>query len=309
MTGEIQTAHPAPPLTRRNTRPPTQAQPLRISDPEPDDTYLRVAFGATLRRRRARQKGTTLQLRWQPRLSPATGLVLGAQASLSPLDPFPLHGNHPAPTPGPSSRSRKRIPVSPMRARDTAILRQACQDATAWPDHTRLLVPLDDPAAPDAEFVDRLTAILHETGLDPARLDLAFPESGLAQMDTPRQLGLATLRDQGVGIMMGGFGTAETSLTLLKHLADCGLLTGIQFDAAALSSPPAWENATPVPYDATTHAFFAAELAAMHALGLKTRITGVDHAIALTFARQIPCDEISGSAHPPAEHPSWLPAA
>lgn len=97
------------------------------------------------------------------------------------------------------------------------ILRRACQDAAAWPDPFKVAVNLSPVQFRDGSVAAQLRAILDDTGLDPARLEVEITES-LLMWDTETVLSeLARLKDLGVTIAMDDFGTGYSSLSYLSR--------------------------------------------------------------------------------------------
>lgn len=249
-------------------------------------------FATTLRSRRARQKSALPPLRWLPRYALGRGgteKVLGAQVDMSQLWlAVPRRTLR---------KSRRKSLGQQQREFDTDLIAHACAQAANWSEDMRLMVSLEDDQAPDADFNTRLNSVLAESGFPVGRLDLVFQESGLATDDCETCLTLSTLRDLGAQIFLGGFGTAPSSLSLLRERAVGGLLDGVQFDVALLApSVVTWpQTATPPPFDDGAAAFYRAALEAVKALGLKVRSVGVDQPELLSFVQKTGCSEASGT--------------
>ncbi len=97
------------------------------------------------------------------------------------------------------------------------ILRQACRDAVAWPLPVPLSVNISPGLLRDRGLGERVLAILAETGLAPARLELEIAESALVRdMDTAQEV-LGPLRAAGVKIALDDFGTGYSSLYHLRN--------------------------------------------------------------------------------------------
>ncbi|GAN53561.1 EAL domain-containing protein [Tanticharoenia sakaeratensis] len=251
-------------------------------------------FAATLRRRRARSRAHPGTLSFLPRLDAVGGHLIGVQADLQAIDPLPRLASTRAIGRATGARGR-RTAASLQQIRDRDVLRLACRAAASWPEAVRLMIALSDHAAPHSDFASELRDMLQETGLPPARLDLAFAEDGLAADDPALHPMLAAMRDCGIGIFWSGFGGGTSSLTLLRDLADAGLISGVQLDAGVLcTSPVQWRDKALLGEDAPSAAFFAAEIAAIRALGLRIRLVGVDRPQALAFAGSTGFDEVSG---------------
>ena len=99
------------------------------------------------------------------------------------------------------------------------VLRIACRTAAAWSiqDH-HVAVNLSALQLRQADIVERVAAILQETGLPAHRLDLEITESLLVE-DTDRALvTLARLRELGVRLSLDDFGTGYSCLSYLARL-------------------------------------------------------------------------------------------
>ncbi|MCB1442433.1 MAG: bifunctional diguanylate cyclase/phosphodiesterase [Methyloceanibacter sp.] len=97
------------------------------------------------------------------------------------------------------------------------VLRQACSDATQWPEHLTVAVNLSPAQFHDGDIAETVADILHETGLAANRLELEITESLLIN-DTEEVLAkLNRLRELGVRIAMDDFGTGYSSLSYLAR--------------------------------------------------------------------------------------------
>ncbi|GAA3253461.1 putative bifunctional diguanylate cyclase/phosphodiesterase [Dactylosporangium siamense] len=99
------------------------------------------------------------------------------------------------------------------------VLRQACTDARAWHerDGVAVTVNVSGHQLREQDFVERVLAVLDETGLPPAALVLELTESVLVD-DAERTARLGRLRERGVRIAVDDFGTGYSSLAYLVHL-------------------------------------------------------------------------------------------
>lgn len=250
-------------------------------------------FATTLRSQRARQKSAVPQPRWVPRFARgptgAMDRLIGAQVDMS-----QLWLTVPRRT---VRQGRKRSGARPQRDFDFELLRTGCAQAASWPEEMRLLVALEDEQAPDSAFNFRLSTVLEQSGFSASRLDLVFPESGLAQDVQETCYTLSSLRDRGARILMNGFGSGPSSLTLLRERAVGGLIDGVQFDVSVLpSSSLSWLPVGDLPeLDETAVAFFRAALEAASALSLDIRAVNVDSAAQLGFVERTGCSEASGA--------------
>ena len=98
------------------------------------------------------------------------------------------------------------------------LLRQACNDAKAWPDHLRLSVNISPCQFKDRLLAARVLAILRETNFSPRRLEIEVTESALVNdMDIVRTT-LAVWQGAGVSIALDDFGTGYSSLYHLREM-------------------------------------------------------------------------------------------
>ena len=163
------------------------------------------------------------------------------------------------------------------------VLREACTQLRQWhadlPDHRRLTVSVNLSAlqlhAPD--LVDRVAAILSETGLPPRRLVLELTESVLVDDVDDAVAVLERLRSLGVRLAMDDFGAGYSSMQYLKRLPfdfvklDRGLLEGVDRDPAAL-------------------ALADAVLGLLGRLGLRTVAEGIETDGQLAVVEQLGCE-------------------
>ncbi|MET7420603.1 bifunctional diguanylate cyclase/phosphodiesterase [Dactylosporangium sp. NPDC005555] len=99
------------------------------------------------------------------------------------------------------------------------VLRRACTDAREWfeRDGVAVTVNVSGHQLREQDFVERVLAVLEETGLPPAALVLELTESVLVD-DAERTARLGRLRERGVRIAVDDFGTGYSSLAYLVHL-------------------------------------------------------------------------------------------
>jgi len=96
------------------------------------------------------------------------------------------------------------------------VLRQACLEATTWPDHVRIAVNLSPRQFHGSNVALMVEAVLDQTGLDPGRLELEITESLLLQDGDDVLAALRELRALGVGVVLDDFGTGYASLSYLR---------------------------------------------------------------------------------------------
>jgi predicted signal transduction protein with EAL and GGDEF domain len=161
------------------------------------------------------------------------------------------------------------------------VLAQAAAEACRWPDTTHLAVNVSPRQLADAGLVDRVAAVLAETGLPPARLELEVTESALLADEERTRLLLSRLRDLGVGLALDDFGTGFSSLSALHRYPftrlkiDRSFITGCTDDAGRGSV-------------VRTIAVLA------HTLGMAVTAEGVETGAQRQFVTDLGCDTLQG---------------
>ena len=174
----------------------------------------------------------------RPRERPATGARARRAARPLPADRRParptaivgLRGARAlaAPRRAGSSRRSSFIPL----AEETGlivplgrwVLETACRQAAAWRDAPAggaplvMSVNLSARQFAQPDLVDEIAAILAETGLEPAALELEITESVVMDQSETGVRALRRLRELGVRLVLDDFGTGYSSLSYLKHL-------------------------------------------------------------------------------------------
>ena len=96
------------------------------------------------------------------------------------------------------------------------VLRQACTDATRWPEEISVAVNLSPVQFKNPSLVSQVKAALLQSGLAPHRLELEITESVLLQNSEATLAVLHELRGLGVRISLDDFGTGYSSLSYLR---------------------------------------------------------------------------------------------
>jgi diguanylate cyclase (GGDEF)-like protein/PAS domain S-box-containing protein len=96
-------------------------------------------------------------------------------------------------------------------------LRQACLDAMTWPDDIRVGVNLSAVQFASRDLVQTVSEALHESGLNPHRLDLEITETVLLERTSEVLTILQALHRLGATISMDDFGTGYSSLSYLRR--------------------------------------------------------------------------------------------
>ena len=95
-------------------------------------------------------------------------------------------------------------------------LRQACKEATTWPEHVKVTVNLSSIEFANGDVYKTVKKALDETGLKPNRLELEITESVLLRDEAKVPDVLHKLRGLGVKMALDDFGTAYASLSYLR---------------------------------------------------------------------------------------------
>ncbi|MCX5570474.1 putative bifunctional diguanylate cyclase/phosphodiesterase [Kaistia nematophila] len=115
------------------------------------------------------------------------------------------------------------------------VLRNACRDALRWPD-IRLSINVSPVQFRNPGFDRNLAAILAETGLPPARLEVEMTETHLVTFPDRAQHIVASLRILGVSVALDDFGKGYSSIGYLRRFSfdklkiDRSLVHGVSID-------------------------------------------------------------------------------
>ena len=98
------------------------------------------------------------------------------------------------------------------------VLRRACTDAARWRG-VRVAVNVSPVQFRQPDFVASVARILHETGLDPTRLELELTEGVIIEDAEIAENAIIELRAMGVRLALDDFGTGYSSLIYLRRFA------------------------------------------------------------------------------------------
>jgi diguanylate cyclase (GGDEF)-like protein len=164
------------------------------------------------------------------------------------------------------------------------VLRTACTQAKIWADAGMPLavaVNLSGVQLRQRNFVDSVRAVLAETGLDPALLELEITESVLMEQAKETLSSLHQLKEIGVQLAIDDFGTGYSSLSYLKRFP----VDTLKIDRSFVS------EVTSDPDDA---ALVTGIIALAHSLRLKVVAEGVETVEQRDFLIRCDCDSFQG---------------
>lgn len=219
-----------------------------------------------------------LRLYYQPRVDLRTGRVSGLEV-LTRWD-SPEFGKVP-----PSRFIPLAEDVGLIGPLGEWVLREACRQAIAWDvdglPHARISVNLSPRQFRDEQLARQIAAVLKETGLPPARLELEITESTMMQDHVAAAETLRTLKTLGVKLSVDDFGTGYSSLHLLKKFP----LDYLKVDRSFISG---------VPDDDDDVAITEAIIAMAKRLNLGVVAEGIETEAQGIFVRSSGCDEGQG---------------
>jgi len=240
-----------------------------------DKMKERLAIENGLRRALERNQ---LELLYQPRVDLATGKVIGCEALLRwlPVDGQPVD---PARFIAVAEETGLIVPIGEW------VLKTACAQNALWQKMGLkpfcVSVNVSSRQFRQDDFVDSIAAVLDETGLDPACLEIELTES-MVMHDAEKMIQmLHAIKRLGVGIAVDDFGTGYSSLSYLKRFPVDRLKVDRSFVQDLATDP---DDATIV----------STIIALGHNLGLKVVAEGVETDAQVEFLRRNGCDELQG---------------
>ncbi len=221
-----------------------------------------------------------LQLYYQPKLSLASGQLVGAEAlirwkhpqfgAISPDRFIPL-----------AEENGLILPLGDW------VLREACRQMSRWQDSHAAFGPLSVNLAGaqlrQTALVERIRELLGQYNLQPSRLQLEITESFLMHQTEEALSILHSLKRLGVQLAIDDFGTGYSSLSYLKQLP----LDTLKIDQSFVHGLP------DDPHDA---AIARAIIALGRSMNLTVIAEGVEHEAQERFLEAEGCDQIQGYA-------------
>jgi diguanylate cyclase (GGDEF)-like protein len=263
---------------------------VRVYQPEDDhDTARRLALMAGLR---VAVESGTLTVVYQPKVDPATGLPLGAEALVR-----WQHDGRPVPPDEfiPLAEQARLIGPLTWHVLDTALGECATWRALGHP--LSVAVNLSPELLTDPGLTGRIEQALHRHGLPAGALTLEITENAIMADPTNARRTLDALDGLGVKLSIDDFGTGHSSLGRLAHLP----IHEVKIDKSFVRH---------IVTDRTRRAVTDAALQLARALDLTVVAEGVEEQDELDYLRQHGCHAIQGylisKPIPPLEFLTWL---
>jgi diguanylate cyclase (GGDEF)-like protein len=176
------------------------------------------------------------------------------------------------------------------------VLRNACRQAKLWREAdlpmVRMAVNVSAQQFALREFPAQVAAIIRDTGIDPALLELEVTESAVMRDEAWAEQALAELKALGVQIAIDDFGTGYSSFGRLRHLA----VDRLKIDQSFMTSLNDCSD---------DRAIAAAIIAMSRSLKINVTAEGVENLPQLLFLQEHACHEAQGflfsRALPPKE--------
>jgi diguanylate cyclase (GGDEF)-like protein len=212
-------------------------------------------------------------LHYQPIVRAERGAIAGVEAL--------LRWTHPTRGPIPPSVF---VPVAEeaglMDRLGEFVLRRAIADAARWPD-LYVSVNLSPVQIRDRGFVDVVSAVLKESGLEPSRLVLEMTEGVLIDNPDEMAVRLLELRALGVQLALDDFGSGYSSLSYLQRLP----FNKVKIDRSFVTS---------LDHSANGGVIIQAVVTLCRALGMSVVIEGVETEEQRVLVRLAGCNEMQG---------------
>lgn len=175
------------------------------------------------------------------------------------------------------------------------VLRETCRQVMLWRasgfDLPQVAVNLSAKQLERPEFIDVLSQILAETGMEPFRLKLELTESVVMAVGGDAFALLERLRDLGIGLSLDDFGTGYSSLSYLKMLPVQQLKIDRSFVEGIGKNPG-------------DEAIIKTVMELARSLDFEVIAEGVETAEQADFLRTLGCHQLQGHLHGRAVAPA-----
>lgn len=162
------------------------------------------------------------------------------------------------------------------------VLRQACREACAWPDHIKVNVNVSPEQLLDPDFTDDVVTALADTGLHPQRLEIEVTESIFLRDPSMARNALEQIMALGCSVALDDFGTGYSSLGYIRKLRFSTIKVDRTFVKGAEQK------------SAESLAIIRAVVAMAQSLDMTTTAEGVETIEEVELIRSLGCDKIQG---------------
>ncbi|MBK5001640.1 EAL domain-containing protein [Pseudomonas sp. S31] len=163
---------------------------------------------------------------------------------------------------------------------DAWVLRQSCQQMVQWQREGRHLefvaVNISSRLFGQRELFQQVADVLHDTGLDPALLELEVTESAVMEEPEVALEQLHRLRELGLNLAIDDFGTGYSSLLRLKRLP----VQKLKIDQGFVAG---------LPHDDDDIAIVQVIITLARSMGMQVHAEGVEHAEQARFLLEQHC--------------------
>ena len=165
------------------------------------------------------------------------------------------------------------------------VLRSACIQMQEWTmakhPELKMAVNISGKQLKHPKFLEMLTTIVQETGVDPSNLELEFTESVIMENVENTVDIFRKLKEMGVQLSIDDFGTGYSSLNYLKHFP----VDRIKIDKSFV---------TDVYHNQSDAAIIEAIVSMAQSLNLRVVAEGVENSDQLHSLTMLGCDEVQG---------------
>ncbi|MFJ7286177.1 phosphodiesterase DibA [Pseudomonas sp. NPDC099000] len=185
---------------------------------------------------------------------------------------------------------------------DAWVMRQACQQMCSWQQAgvalSFIAVNVSSRLFARRELFQQVAKVLHETGLDPAFLELEVTESAVMEDPEVALEQMHRLRELGVRLAIDDFGTGYSSLLRLKRLP----VQKLKIDQGFVAG---------LPWDEDDAAIVRVIIALAQSMGMQVHAEGIEQVEQARFLLEHDCDLGQGywfGRPVPAEQLEWAHA-
>ena len=162
------------------------------------------------------------------------------------------------------------------------VVREACREAAGWPGQERIAVNISVAQLTGAGLKRSVEEALHDSGLDPARLELEVTESIFLGDDVATLGALSSLQGLGVRLVLDDFGKGYSSFCYLSRARFAKIKIDQLFVRGAASG------------DGDCLAIVQAILALASGLGVESTAEGVETAALSDLMSALGCTQLQG---------------